>query len=154
MNTSIFDDIWRKEGTREFAVLTEPNGYVLCIELPQGVRHLFNDESRIAVGLRIEQGRAGITGASYVDSNEQPSGDIDITGNAEVKDWLSSMEAGEKLNTLCWEFVNAGGGVEALEAYWDAQAAKSPFGPGVHILSGDDLVGGNLEEVLKKILGE
>lgn len=153
MTTSIFDDIWRKEGTREFAVLTEPNGYVLCIELPQEVRHLFNDESRIAVGLRIEQGQAGITGAIYVDSNEQPSGDIDITGNAEVKDWLSSMEAGEKLNTLCWEFVNAGGGPEALQQYWD----ERPFGgigSGLKVLSLDDLANGGLEEALKKILGE
>lgn len=152
MTTSIFDDIWHKEGTREFAVLTEPNGYVLCIELPQEVRHLFNDESRIAVGLRIEEGRAGITGASYVDSNEQPSGDIEITGNPAVKEWLSSMQAGEKLNTLCWEFVNAGGGPEALQAYWDNQ----PFGigSGLKLLSLNDLAEGGLEEALKKILGE
>lgn len=150
MTTSIFDDIWHKEGTREFAVLTEPNGYVLCIELPQGVRHLFNDESRIAVGLRIEQGRAGITGASYVDSNEQPSGDIEITGNPAVKEWLSGMEAGEKLNTLCWEFVNAGGGPEALQAYWDAH---SPLG-NLKFLNLNDLANGGLEEALKKILGE
>lgn len=140
---SIFNNKFDVEGTREFVIAIEPNRWLICLELPGEVRQHFHDETRAAIVLNIDSDRVGVTGGSYVTSDDQPARDLEFT--PEQISYLSQESVGARCNQLVWDFVNAGGGPEALQKFWDEQN-------GVHIMGLEEGPEA-LEALLGRLLG-